>query len=97
MEGNVEVCIDGFWGTVCSNSWDSREASVVCKQLGYLNSGMNNIIYDIFMFITMEYLQLQFHFGMAILVLEVDPFCLITSSALEVKAISLTVAIAVLE
>ena len=39
-EGNVEVCVDGFWGTVCSNSWDSREATVVCKQLGFMNSGI---------------------------------------------------------
>ena len=39
-EGKVEVCVDGFWGTVCSNSWDSREASVVCKQLGFMNSGI---------------------------------------------------------
>ena len=38
-EGNVEVCVDGYWGEVCSNYWDSREANVVCKQLGYLNSG----------------------------------------------------------
>ena len=34
-------------------------------------------------------MQLQFHYVMLVLVLEVDPFCLITFSVLEVKAISL--------
>ena len=35
-EGRVEVCVNGMWGTVSNYQWDSREATVVCKQLGYI-------------------------------------------------------------
>ena len=38
-EGRVEVCVSGMWGTVTISGWDSREATVVCKQLGYQNPG----------------------------------------------------------
>ena len=40
-EGRVEVCINGEWGTACSQYWNRRETNVVCRQLGYSQSGGN--------------------------------------------------------
>ena len=33
--GALEVCVDGRFATVCANSWDNMDATVVCREKGY--------------------------------------------------------------
>ena len=38
-QGRLEVCLYGVWGSVCDDQWTERNSEVVCRQLGYENSG----------------------------------------------------------
>ena len=38
--GRVEICVNGTWGTICSDFWENIDASVVCNHLGYTEYGL---------------------------------------------------------
>ena len=42
VSGRVEICMGHYWGTVCDDGWDVRDATTVCRQLG-LQMGHNDI------------------------------------------------------
>ncbi len=38
-KGTVELCLEGVWGSICHAGWNTNEANVVCKQLGFSSAG----------------------------------------------------------
>ena len=40
--GRVEICRGIRWTVLCDQSWDFKDAQVVCKELGYSPYGITN-------------------------------------------------------
>ena len=39
FRGRVEVCSERSWSEICGEVWDSRDADVACRQLGFVPYG----------------------------------------------------------
>ena len=33
--GRIEIAVNGYWGTVCSQNFDKAAADVACRELGF--------------------------------------------------------------
>ena len=42
--GTVQVCVNRIWGSICGRSWDSRDATVICRQLGFTTIGNIDVV-----------------------------------------------------
>ena len=41
VTGRIEVCVIDQWVSVCDNGWDSADAMVACRQLGFSGGKRN--------------------------------------------------------
>lgn len=37
----MEVCIEGSFGSICDDGWNSQDAQVICRQMGFEHEGMH--------------------------------------------------------
>ena len=42
-DGIVQICHNGFWGSICGYGWDDIDASIACRQLGLSPAGSTAI------------------------------------------------------
>ncbi len=38
--GRLEVCVDGQWQSVCAQRFNSTDATVACRELGFSDRGI---------------------------------------------------------
>ena len=42
-EGLVQVCYHNEWGSICSSRFGTREARVICRQIGFPTTGKHYV------------------------------------------------------
>ena len=42
-QGQVIVCVNNAWGTVCNEHWDHEEGNLICRQLGFQPFGIIHV------------------------------------------------------
>ena len=67
LEGQVEICYNKIWGSICHNIWSNYDANVVCKQLGHQPTGLKKSI--ILIYFVCFVLKVQQHYYIVILVM----------------------------
>ena len=39
----MEVCIDNEWARLCDDQWETNDANVVCRQLGFSDTSEESL------------------------------------------------------
>ena len=47
VEGRVEYCSNGVWGTVSNRDFDINDGKVVCRRLGYQEPRNSSVLWTV--------------------------------------------------
>lgn len=40
LNGRIEICLGGVWGTLVDDGWSTNDARTACRQLGHSSIGL---------------------------------------------------------